>query len=792
MTHPRIAAALVLLALTTRCGDSVNPALPSALVLFSGTGQNDSLGATLTNPFVVRVLDAGANGLPGIPVVWSVTAGGGNLSVTESTTDQNGRASVILTLGTVPGANTVSASVAHLTSVSFSATAYGPAAQLAFTGQPSNSIAGSAIGPSLEVTIQDAQGNRVSRATHAVTVAITSGTGGTGATLGGTATQGAVNGVATFSNLSIAKAATGYTLTATASGLTADTSTTFNVGPAPSVHLTFTTPPSDVTAGAVITPAVQLTIYDGYGNLATTASDTVTIALGTCCAPSGTLRGTLQRTPALGVVTFNDLTIDKADSDYTLEVTAPRLGHNSSSFFTVHAGPPARVGFITQPIDRVTNARFDPYLWVAVEDAQRNPLANQSATVTIAITPGTGAAGATLSGTLTRSTDSGVVIFDNLSIDTPGSGYRLTPAAPGLASDTSVSFRILGPFVAATVSASLYLSNCALTSSGAAYCWGYNGRGGLGDGSTIDRNAPVPVSGGRTFARVSAGGSHSCGLAASTAYCWGLNSSGELGDSTYIDKTTPVRVSGGYSFASISAGPNHTCAVTSSGVGYCWGNNGGNLGNGTTPPTNTPIPIAGAHTFAMVSAGNQHSCGVRTDSAAYCWGSNAEGELGNGAGGVSTTPVPVSGGLSFSFVSAGAFHSCGLASGGAAYCWGANNHGQLGDGSSNVRSRTPVPVAGGLSFAALSVGYNQNCGLTATGAAYCWGDNSSGQIGDSTLTERRTPVLVPGLTFTTISTGFAHTCAIATGDIAYCWGDSRALGNRGPFNSWVPVQVSEP
>ena len=160
---------------------------------------------------------------------------------------------------------------------------------------------------------------------------------------------------------------------------------------------------------------------------------------------------------------------------------------------------------------------------------------------------------------------------------------------------------------------------------------------------------------------------------------------------------------------------------------------------GETSPTQPA-----ARTFARVSAGGAHTCGVTSGGAAYCWGSNGDGELGDGTTADRLSPVPVAGGVSFAAVSAGdGGDTCGVPAGGAAYCWGYNYFGQLGDGTTTNRS-SPVLVTGGVSFAAVSAGPGGDftCGVTSGGAVYCWGYNGNGELGDGTTTNQSSPVLV--------------------------------------------------
>src|SRR5205823_3675335 len=139
------------------------------------------------------------------------------------------------------------------TSTAFNITA-GTATQLVFSVQPSTTTAGAVIAPAVQITAQDGNGNTATGFTGSITVAI--GTNpGTG-TLSGTKTVAAVAGVATFSGLSIDKAGTGYTLTATGAGST--TSAAFNITAGTATQLVFSVQPSTTVAGAAIAPDVQV------------------------------------------------------------------------------------------------------------------------------------------------------------------------------------------------------------------------------------------------------------------------------------------------------------------------------------------------------------------------------------------------------------------------------------------------------------------------------------------------------------------------------------------------------
>ena len=281
---------------------------------------------------------------------------------------------------------------------------------------------------------------------------------------------------------------------------------------------------------------------------------------------------------------------------------------------------------------------------------------------------------------------------------------------------------------------------CALDAEGRASCWGGNESGQLGDGSREDSARPSAVATDLRFSTIATGASHTCGLSAwGQAACWGQNLSGQLGDGTRGDRSAPVTVSGTM-FERLVAGWSHTCGVTVSGELHCWGSNAeGQLGEGTGLDRLVPRWITSS--VEDVVAGSAHTCAIQ-GGRVLCWGENAFGQLGDGTTERRPQPTPVAElpgrpvGLA-----AGAVHTCALLEDGAAYCWGQNRHGQLGEGTT-MNATVPSAVSGGLSFAEISAGGGVTCGLAREGGRYCWGLNQSGQLGDGSRTNRSAPAPV--------------------------------------------------
>jgi alpha-tubulin suppressor-like RCC1 family protein len=272
---------------------------------------------------------------------------------------------------------------------------------------------------------------------------------------------------------------------------------------------------------------------------------------------------------------------------------------------------------------------------------------------------------------------------------------------------------------------------CALTASGEAWCWGFGQGGQLGNGQVTNSSVPVLVSAASPLSAIALGGSGllACAIGLDGAgYCWGPDGYGGLGNGSTVGSDTPVSVSGGLAFASLSVGDDHACGVTTKDVGYCWGDNEyGDLGNGAAGPSSVPGPVTGGLNFSMLSAGLAHTCGLTMDGIAYCWGfppAIGSAPIPNMP---TDSPIPVSGGRHFTTISAGENFTCALDGTGAAWCWGQNEGGSLGNGTM-TDSAEPVPVNTSARFVAIWAG-GSVCALDAAGQAYCWGPNGAGQAG---------------------------------------------------------------
>ena len=358
---------------------------------------------------------------------------------------------------------------------------------------------------------------------------------------------------------------------------------------------------------------------------------------------------------------------------------------------------------------------------------------------------------------------------------------------------------------------------CVITSDSKAKCWGGAPFGQFSDGYTSAQTFPANVSGlTANVTAIATGQSATCAAHSGAVKCWGArNEQSQLG----ISNTT-IRLESPTAIASLSSGitdvsiaARHACALKSGGTIACWGlNNVGQFGNSTTDNTgtSTPTDISGLSNVVEVKTGYAFTC-VRLSSASgspstnvRCAGANSSGQLGNGgSGSTQSTPVNVNLAVTFTAIDAGDLHACGIT--GAEYlrCWGQNTFGQSGQsGTGNVTSPNVVNKAGAVGFQVTKIGLggNSSCAVEkTTGAAYCWGQNNYGQLGNGNTTNSSVPALVSELSsgVSAIDVGHSFACALKTDSTVWCWGRNNfgqlgrgSAGSPSLVNSSTPVQVT--
>lgn len=336
------------------------------------------------------------------------------------------------------------------------------------------------------------------------------------------------------------------------------------------------------------------------------------------------------------------------------------------------------------------------------------------------------------------------------------------------------------------------------------------------------------------WARVTAGGTHSCGVRGDgTLWCWGNRAGGQLGDGEASGAShVPVQVvaedvddAPWSDWVSVTAGQSHTCGLRRDRSAWCWGaSSDGRLGGNTDSPRARPARVLSAgpapfDDWVELSAGWSHTCGVRDDGSLWCWGRGANGRLGDG--GTSTRALPTevvmegaapgtSGWRDWESVSAGENHTCARRDGGSLWCWGSQTFGRLGNGLADEDRTTPSRVlaeAGGTawrdwrSFGAASP---YSCGQRADGTLWCWG-LSGDQLGnEAAVLNQSRPIVVMASSgslhwsdWLSVSVGDRHNCGLRDDEgtlRGFCWGvnTSGRLGIGTSTSSARPVEVVPP
>lgn len=363
--------------------------------------------------------------------------------------------------------------------------------------------------------------------------------------------------------------------------------------------------------------------------------------------------------------------------------------------------------------------------------------------------------------------------------------------------------------------------SCMIASDDKVYCWGDNGDGQLGNGSTTPSTTPVAVNmtgalNGLTVKSLESAAGAVCVIASDDhVYCWGNGQFGGIANGSTNDSTVPVAISagalGGQTVKSLKLHGNTGCVIANDNKVYCWGWSGwGRLGNGSSSNSNVPVAVdftgvlSGKTAKSLLISGS-HTCIIASDDQVYCWGYGGEGALGHNAFTNSNVPVAVDtsgvlNGKTIQKLSSTESSVCAQANDNKVYCWGYGWRGNLGNGVTGANSAIPVAVdtSGVLSGKTVAdiISSNENsCVKTTDGLLYCWGE---GVLGDNTTTaESAIPTalymggVLNGLTLSKVNTGRWTSCALASDNGIYCWGSGSegGFGNGMTDNSYAPVSM---
>jgi alpha-tubulin suppressor-like RCC1 family protein len=558
------------------------------------------------------------------------------------------------------------------------------------------------------------------------------------------------------------------------------------------------------TVRAVLKDTIGVRVEDQFGNPVPGVAVTFTVTSG-----AGSITALNASTDSLGRAKAR-WSLGPTKGTQTMTATVSGL---PAVTFTANAlgAPAATVVLVSGNSQSALVGNAVPNnLVVRVEDAYGNVVANAP------VTWGT--------------PDGGIITPTSLTTDPNGLAsatwqLALTPGpqtATVRAGNVTVNFNATATLIYRTMDAADF-DACGITPSAQAFCFGYNGDGQLGVGSTSNRNSPTAVQGGLTFRQISGGRYHTCGITlAGIAWCWGNNQDKRLGVASPLLSTTPVQVSTVMSFASIASGRVHTCGLGLSGLVACWGFNGeGEIGAFYGPADSqtvgAPPRYVSNQVFKALTVGGLHSCAIDIGDQLWCWGHNNYGQLGDGTtnttknntfiidaagaridfGGRPVAVISPAGVTGWKSVTAGYRHTCAIATNNNTYCWGDNTSGQLGNGFTRPDNfPTPLPqlviAPGGALFTRVASGLSHTCAITAAGSPFCWGENN-GKFGNNATTNSNVPVAAAnGLTLNYISAGETVSCGVTPANIAYCWGDNTygQLGDATNTAKLVPTKVA--
>jgi len=336
--------------------------------------------------------------------------------------------------------------------------------------------------------------------------------------------------------------------------------------------------------------------------------------------------------------------------------------------------------------------------------------------------------------------------------------------------------------------------------TGGLWGWGYNGWGQLGDSTLVEKVSPVQtIAGGNNWKQVSCGENHTVAIKTDgTLWNWGINNNGALGNSTTSHKSSPIQtITGGNNWKQVACGYNFTAAIKTDGTLWTWGYNAdGQLGDSTIVNKSSPVQtIAGGANWKQVACGNYHTAAIKTDGTLWLWGYNFSGALGDSTHIIKSSPIQtIAGGNNWKQVACGFVHTAAIKTDGTLWTWGNGGAGQIGDSTIGVPRSSPVQtIVGGNNWKQVACGSECTAAIKTDGTLWNWGGNAYGQLGDSTLIKKSNPVqtIAGGTNWKQVACSIYNTAAIKTDGTLWNWGYNfyGQLGDSTIANKSSPIQT---
>jgi alpha-tubulin suppressor-like RCC1 family protein len=293
---------------------------------------------------------------------------------------------------------------------------------------------------------------------------------------------------------------------------------------------------------------------------------------------------------------------------------------------------------------------------------------------------------------------------------------------------------------------------------------------------------------------------HACQISAGRLFCWGDNASGQLGLDDREARSRRTRVGASSDWLAVATGDRHSCGLRAPGVLFCWGDNAfGQLGTGDTDARTVPARAAIDHVFLSLACGSNSCCALDAEGALYCWGDNLEGKAAlDDAFSAPDVLRPTRGnGGPYATLAVGQGHACAIDREGALYCWGRNTTGELGVGEEPGQARAPLRVGEASDWVDIAASQHTSCAVRGDGSLWCWGLNAFHELSRPELdVEFHEPVQVGGdLDWAQVESGWFHTCGLKASGALFCWGRAieGQLGQGGSVDPIEqPVMIEEP